>query len=85
MTDLEKTIRGLECCRSSACPVDCPYLSVNMCIPRLCDDAIALLREQEPVKPIKREDLLFCGGCKTAIYNFLNYCPRCGKKVDWDV
>lgn len=47
MTNLEKTIRGLECCRSSARPADCPYLSVNMCIPRLCDDAIALLRGQE--------------------------------------
>ena len=65
MVDREKVIRGLWCCKTYNC-TECPYLKVNGCIPRLYDHAIAMIREQEPVKP-KRESraMLPCKcGCK---------------------
>lgn len=55
--------------------------SVNM--------AIALLKEQEPVKPkwasgIKGSDAL-CGSCWAWLFDHSwTYCPRCGRKVRWD-
>lgn len=52
------------------------------------DDALALLREQEPVKPIaegKRPYRWFrCGNCEEPLYGPWNYCPKCGRKVKWD-
>jgi hypothetical protein len=55
-----------------------------------CYDAIAMLREPEPVKPIKKLGIVEafkCGACKWVLgwaTGFPLYCPRCGKKVDWD-
>ena len=50
MTDREKVIKGLECCGYShfmdKCQ-DCPYDGKD-CFKRLKDDAIALLKAQEP-------------------------------------
>jgi len=60
-------------------------------------DALALLREQEPVEPFARYDALRrefdCGVCGFLV-GFENafddrryrakYCPECGKKVKWD-
>ena len=63
-----------------------------------CCDALALLREQEPVEPsemdvspIRME--YYCGACRclvgaeSAIRNDVGfrhaYCPECGKKVLW--
>ena len=47
-------------------------------------EAVELLKAQEPVTPICKSDMLFCGACRYAIPNTVNYCPRCGRKVDWD-
>ena len=47
--------------------------------------ALALLREQEPVKPVNGWDYGFyytCGSCgKTLGIVLPVYCPHCGKKV----
>lgn len=47
--------------------------------------AIGLLKEQEPVKPIKPRGSAswICGACKIAIGTSLIYhfCPWCGRKV----
>lgn len=95
MTNREKVIRGLWCCKTYNC-TECPYLEVNGCIPRLYDHAIALLRKQEPdetrfVHRYSRSGvyvdlLLHCEKCDGTIENhtILNYCPWCGRKVKWN-
>ena len=47
-------------------------------------DAIALLKEQEAEKPVNHSDMWFCGSCKYAIPRTVIYCPKCGRKVNWD-
>ena len=60
------------------------------------DDAIALLKEQEAVKPYIDIDEAKCPICKVKLTrqellgddvlfeDFFDYCPNCGRKVDWD-
>lgn len=58
----------------------------------IIEDAITLLKEQEPVKPQtvlhtgNREEptiqALICGNCHKMIV--FNYCPWCGRKVKWN-
>lgn len=61
------------------------------------ENAIALLKEQEPVKPFPHHDIYWCGKCGNRVsqrerilnsHSFLvyryKYCPDCGKKVDWN-
>ena len=57
MVEVEKVIRGLECCEhpyAKKCAT-CPYNSYTPdsmeCTGYLCKDILALLKEQEPVKP----------------------------------
>ena len=63
---------------------------------KLMADALTLLREQEPVKPTKStayEKLWLCGKCKGVVairepftedwYIACDYCPHCGREVDW--
>ena len=50
--------------------------SVNM--------AIALLKEQESVKPIRLENWWKCPSCGGNIVANMKYCPRCGKAVKWE-
>ena len=57
-------------------------------------DALNLLKE-EPVKPVVNRDEWVCGCCGLAVeqqrmihpgaifHDFFEYCPHCGKKVDW--
>lgn len=60
-------------------------------------DALALLREQEPVKPIFDEEDVSgrCGVCghelthqsmvgEVLVDEWYQYCPNCGRKVKWD-
>lgn len=98
MTDLEKVIKGLECCNdtniASLNCEECPYRETDTCsaIARLHVDALILLREREPVKPIVGEyGARLCGKCGEEVgaisdgYSFRrNYCPECGRKVKWD-
>ena len=55
--------------------------SVNM--------AIALLKEQEPVRPTNTLDgnghmWRDCGKCGGILPKNAQYCPTCGRKVKWD-
>lgn len=108
MPDREKVIKGLVCCDycnsvTNSC-YQCPYLDLNkakgmaMCTAELAHDALALLREQEPVKPIEKNNQIVCGSCgeKLAeicgdvdvVWNddgkYPRYCPGCGRAVKWD-
>ena len=52
-------------------------------------EILALLKEQEPVKPITDNGAVFrtyaCGNCKTYFYlRQQKYCAICGRAVKWD-
>ena len=56
----------------------------------ILEEAIELLKEQEPVKPVEKRDHGFyyaCGSCWEMlgiVREYPSYCPCCGKKVKWD-
>ena len=89
MPDREKVIKWLEHCEfhlSKAC-LDCPYSKYNSrCLEAIKDDALALLREQEPVKPNPTgiEPNYNCGKCGLPIQQGYPFCLWCGRKVKWD-
>ena len=101
MPDRLKAIKGLyQHCEGSMfdrCG-ECPYYEVAdepfRCRDALLMDALALLREQEPVRfKVTRQRLSYpfwdveCDGCgyqTCTIHEGWKYCPECGRKVKWD-
>lgn len=95
MPDREKVIKGLEACSDvyygadGACS-SCPYSQTNgdRCLAELVHDAIALLKEQEPVKPVQHLVYTtkgwFCGACDGRLNRLGKYCSFCGREVKWD-
>ena len=94
MTDKEKVLTGLECCRMNGkwCR-QCPYNKDCDEMPdygnaHLCSDALELLKN-EPL-PVLNVEKFNCyhGNCpvcgKRIHYKNTNYCPYCGKRVKWD-
>ena len=101
MPNLEKVIRGLECCTESPDTIDledcrrCPYMDEKNCSCVVMRDALAILREMEPLKPKKGVWLhpisldcccSVCGrqpehepGESVPLYL---YCPYCGAKME---
>ena len=74
MINREKVIKGLTACVTAgfekACPIDCPYFPI--CFPdvgladpfmQLMQDALALLKEREPMKPTWSQGKAYCGNC----------------------
>lgn len=96
MPDREKVINALWRCESYGyCEdMDCPYFESVRCLELLRKDALALLREHEPVQfKVTRQDKSYpfwdsvCTGCgyKTStVKDFWKYCPVCGRKVKWE-
>lgn len=94
--DKEKILKGLNSCKKiksdgPLCPNDCPYIDNDVyCIANLCEDVLELLKEQEPVEPkwlrrINDGADPMCGSCMTWLpYRSWNYCPNCGRKVEWN-
>lgn len=102
MSDKEKVIKGLREIYDEAYDrwVHRPYIEDKL-ITLIRDDipdAIALLREQEPVEPAKvqignRTDC-FCRNCTTKVGMLFSnedawrfhykFCPYCGCEVKWD-
>ena len=97
--DREKVIKGLECCGYShfmdKCQ-DCPYDGKD-CFKKLKEDAIALLKAQEPVEPTEpdEDNMRYCGACGSPVgyevleapgieYVQYSYCPNCGTEVKWE-
>jgi len=66
MTDREKVIKGLECCAhtdGSNCKY-CPYdITGEDCTALMAMDALALLKEQEP---LRQPEIVRCKDCKHA-------------------
>ena len=95
MTDREKVIKGLECCSSAEeCGKQCPYWDdKGACRTHLEADALALLKAQEPMKPVVSEEkygdaLDHCPSCERALpnggeYGKSYYCYKCGQAVKW--
>ena len=104
MADREKVIKGLECCTGNCgYMTDCPYsydchgADPNGVSRQLLTDALALLKEQEAVKPIveqydlpltltsvRKKKKYYCGICKEEITGNNVYCHKCGRKVQWN-
>ncbi len=94
MYDLERCV----CHAPDACE-DCSrcYTIGFDCMEKLMSDALALLKEQNAVKPIRSKDadVWYCGNCDAIVGEETltiggiqevrhNYCPECGRKVKWD-
>ena len=54
-------------------------------------DVVAMLKEQEPIKPIKVDEMYYCGKCRKGPIGFLGnehngdkFCRNCGQAVKWD-
>ena len=70
------------------------YRMYSYC-PNCIDKGIEALKEQDPVKPIVDVDTWVCGKCghrlekqellgdNLLFHEQFDYCPQCGKKVDW--
>lgn len=97
MPDRERLLKAIEFCRANARCDGCPY--DGECGTRdnaIEDDTLAMLREQEPVKPKEirlnfgdgSNPFLFgweCGSCGGRFpFSSYNYCPKCGRAVKWD-
>lgn len=91
MIDREKVLAGLESCadRTGALCRTCPYDFIHNenCMGDMAQDALELLKEQEPIKPTY-EDFLGnrvarCGKCNGYIVRY-KYCPGCGQAVKWE-
>ena len=91
MTDREKVIEGLqEIVDSEWMWKKADYWA------RICKNALALLKEQEPVEPDVDVDTWICGKCGHTLehqelvgnnilfHEQYSYCPNCGRKVKWD-
>ena len=96
MTNREKVIKGLEACvrELGECGL-CPY--DDGCNPgcgkKLYSDAVAMLKAQEPIRPIigiiHNEDgsksyFLQCSYDGTPLNEGDRYCHVCGKAVKWN-
>lgn len=87
MTDREKVISNLEQCLDDSVAAVVPADTVR--------DALALLKAQEPMKPVVDIDTWKCGNCghvlehqqllgdNVLFHEQYNYCPECGRAVKW--
>ena len=75
------------------CPKECPYHKPDaVCYgtARLMQDALALLREMEPVEPIKKPGIVEpykCGACGAVLgweSEKQRFCPKCGRGIKWN-
>ena len=105
MIDREKVIKGLEICRHRAIRQEnckeCPYIYDGRSKQSNCEgvlhwDALALLKEQKPVKPVLEQGSMVCGDCghDVIIQRFIggevfdekvSFCPACGSAVNWEI
>ena len=88
MVDREKVIRAVETCFDSWIDKH-RYMGLDLHeVVQMKRDALELLKEREPIKPIKPRGSAswICGACKKAIGTSLIYsfCPWCGAEVKQD-
>ena len=81
MPDVKKVIHDLEQCLDDSIAAVVPADTVR--------DALALLKEQGPVKPVWHEcneyiGYFACGACGANMGTNPKYCWYCGRKVKWN-
>jgi len=92
MIDRETVIKGLECCAGQCNYHECPYK--DPCenangIKQIMLDALALLKEQEAVRPIKKDAVeitaryVYECPCGAPLLIEQPYCAGCGRQVKW--
>lgn len=59
------------------------------CMESLMEDALDLLKEQEPALPTWSQGKAYCGNCgqrlpRKSVDREINYCGYCGKAVKWE-
>jgi len=81
MPDREKIIKDLEFCVNGHYKVE---LS-------LATKILALLKEQEPIKPKSKvrhgengQIQHWCGNCMAMLHGKPKYCSNCGRQVKWE-
>lgn len=86
MPDKEKVIKGLEICATGHCEISCPFYNAPQCTRAILTDALALLKEQAPVKPIIEHGKMYpqCRNCGEWLLKSDKYCSACGRKVLWE-
>ena len=90
MNELERVIKGLECCLDEGSCHGCPYYDdMDYCdgSDTLKRDALALLKAQEPVKPKRLNGYVYCGRCGYKLHWIVeqnNFCQNCGRAVKWE-
>lgn len=77
----------------------CPYGKCETgCVKTLARDALAMLKTQEPVSPVKVNrymdidengtwyvpETYDCGNCGVELHGKANYCHLCGRVVKWN-
>ena len=92
MTEREKLITAIERARERSEEFGLDIIIVKH---KETDLILKLLKEQEAVKPVVNQDEWVCGCCGLVVeqqrmihpgaifHDFFEYCPHCGKKVDW--
>ena len=54
---------------------------------KIVSDAVALLKEQEAVEPLKQleqAEWTVCGNCYEHLIHKWTFCPYCGRAVKWE-
>ena len=98
MDDREKVIKGLEEAKGFIKSESLPAYSLKALLN--IDDALALLKAQEPVAPVRKTFLIsapdeygttpsrtVCGACGAWLLTVeprAKYCPNCGRAVKWE-
>ena len=99
MIDREKVIKGLQIereCVARDCDRDCRTCDLAKeweWLLSVYDDALELLKEQEPKTVLNRDDGYYCPQCSTIATRIMGvqklhpgtrYCPYCGQAVKWE-
>lgn len=98
MSDKDRVIKGLTHCIAwnglHECQPkvgdDCPYVDEADCKLSIMYDALVLLKDQEAVKPIKKDTVEitaryeFDCQCGAPLLIGQPYCANCGRSVKWE-
>ena len=92
MPNVEKVVRGLECCTNIAIKCDdkdCPYWYNDDCVSDLDKDALELLRMQVEAKTpteirlMHDEYIGHCPSCGRVVHFAQRYCHNCTRLLNW--
>lgn len=86
MADREKVIKGLQNLRDA---IAFDYIRETDHAVETLDNAIAMLKEQDAVKPEWKNGSPFCGNCGHRLEKKNRNtdgikCPECGRSVKWE-